>query len=139
MKTLNNENRQKAINFLNNLKTDICITDYVNVEDLEIEDFQNDIFYNICEALDDNNGFDQEVIYYADAIKYLAENDPSLRESIEIAIEYGYDLKNLNSELLASLLKTQNVREDFNELEEEINTFFSELYDSLEDEEESED
>jgi len=136
MKTLNEENRQKVTEFLRGLHTEIDPTDYINVEDLEIEDFQNDIFDTICDTINDNNGFDQEVIYYASAIEYLRENDPSLRESLEIASEFGFDPKNLNSEILASLLKTQNVTEEFYELRDEVNSFFSELYDELEDEEE---
>ena len=135
MKTLNEENRQKVTEFLRGLHTEIDPTDYINVEDLEIEDFQDDIFNTICDTIQDNNGFDQEVIYYASAIKYLAENDPSLRESLEIASDFGFDPKDLNSEILASLLKTQNVTEEFYELRDEVNSFFSELYDELEDEE----
>ena len=135
MKTLNEENRQKVTEFLRGLHTEIDPTDYINVEDLEIEDFQNDIFDTICDTIQDNNGFDQEVIYYASAIEYLAENDPSLQESLEIASDFGFDPKNLNSEILASLLKTQTVTEEFYKLRDEVNSFFSELYDELEDEE----
>ena len=135
MKTLNEDNRQKVTEFLRGLHTEIDPTDYINVEDLEIEDFQNDIFDTICDTIQGNNGFDQEVIYYASAIEYLAENDPSLRESLEIASDFGFDPKNLNSEILASLLKTQNVTEEFYKLRDEVNSFFSELYDELEDEE----
>ena len=135
MKTLNKENRQKVTEFLRGLHTEIDPTDYINVEDLEIEDFQDDIFNTICDTIQDNNGFDQEVIYYASAIKYLAENDPSLQESLEIASDFGFDPKDLNSAVLANLLKTRNVTEEFYELRDEVNSFFSELYDELEDEE----
>ena len=82
----------------------------------------------ITDVLHDNNAFDQEVIYYATAIKYLQENDPSLSESMEIANEYGFTLDNLNSEILASLLKTQNVTQEFSELETEIEDFLTELF-----------
>jgi hypothetical protein len=93
------------------------------------------MFETIDNIIQDSNGFDQDVIYYASAMDYLRENDPSLCESIDIASQYGYDIKNLNSELLASLLKTQYVINDFNELKDEINEFFEELYNELEDEE----
>jgi flagellar motility protein MotE (MotC chaperone) len=86
--------------------------------------------------ISDNNGFDQEVIYYSNAIDYLREYDPSLRESLEIAAEYGFELTSLSSETLASLLKSRNVREEFNELQDEIDNFFTDL---LEQEEENED
>ena len=41
-------------------------------------------------------------------MKYLSENDPSLSESIEIAQDMGYDLSNINSELLATILYIDN-------------------------------
>ena len=85
----------------------------------------------------DNNGFDMEVIYYSNAINYLRENDPSLKESLGIASEYGFELDSQSSETLASLLKSQNERENFIELESEINDFFSGLEE--EEEEENED
>lgn len=110
--------------FLNSLDAKIEINDklinYVDIYEID----NNDAFYSIYEMVDENGGFDIEVIYYSNAIKYLQENDPSLNESLEIAAEYGYDLKNLNSEILASLLKSQNVRDEFFELRDEINEFF---------------
>jgi len=77
--------------------------------------------------IEDGNGFDIEVIYYSNAIDFLAENDPSLHESLEIASEYGYQAYNLNSEILASLLASKLVRDEFYELESEINDFFEDL------------
>lgn len=53
-----------------------------------------------------------EVIYYHNAMEYLKDNDPSLQYSLEIADNMGYETKNLNSELLATLLKQQNVSEE---------------------------
>lgn len=44
------------------------------------------------------------IVYYSNAIKYLAENDPSLRESFELAEEMCMEVKNLNSETLATML-----------------------------------
>ena len=71
-----------------------------------------------------------DIIYYSKAIKFLAENDNSLRESMKIASEMGYNVEDLNSELLASLLNySQNMEQlsedleafenDFNNLDEE--------------------
>ena len=47
-------------------------------------------------------------------MEYLKENDPSLSESLEIAAELGYDFKNLNSEILASLLASRKEEEIIN-------------------------
>lgn len=73
------------------------------------------------------NGFDVEIIYYKNAIDYLSENDPSLCESLGLAAEMGYTIEKLNSEILASILASQNARENFESLEEDINAFFEEL------------
>ena len=101
------------------------IINYVDVDEID----NDDAFTSIYEMIDENDGFNCEVIYYSNAIKYLQENDPSLQESLEIAAEYGYEVKNLNSEILASLLKSQNVRDEFLELRDEINEFFESLED----------
>ena len=115
--------------FLNSLDVKIEINDnlinYVDIEDIDL----SDAFNSIYDMVNDKGGFDIEIIYYSNAIKYLQENDASLQESLEIAEEYGYELKNLNSEVLASLLKSQNVRDEFLEFRDEINDFFQELED----------
>jgi len=71
---------------------------------------------NLFFDLQNNGYFNEEVIYYSSAIRYLKENDPSLTESLEIATEYGYTTENLNSELLATLHASQKKEETFNEL-----------------------
>ena len=119
-------------NFLSGLNTEIDILNLINIEDINFSDPYNSIY----EMIDENNGFDMEVIYYASAMEYLMENDNSLRESLEIAHELEYTADKINSELLASLLKSQNERENFTELESEISDFFTELE---EQEEENED
>ena len=116
-------NTEKIESFLRSLKTEVEIMDYIQVEDIDY----SDAFNSICDMISDNNGFDIDIIYYSNAIEYLKQNDPSLRESMEIAQEYGYEPKSINSELLASLLASQNAREEFYELQDKINDFFSEL------------
>ena len=116
-------NLEKIEGFLRSLKTEVEIMDYIQIEDIDY----SDAFNSICDMISDNNGFDIEIIYYASAINYLKENDPSLRESLQIASEYGFSLDKLNSETLASLLASQNAREEFYTLQDDINDFFSEL------------
>lgn len=112
-------------NFLLDLDTEIDIISTVDIDNI---DFSN-AFDSICEMIEENNGFDVEVIYYSKAMEYLSNNDPSLQESLSIAYDMGFTVDNLNSELLASLLISKNVREEFYELEDEINDFFGELED----------
>jgi len=81
-----------------------------NYKDLDdFENFAEDFYDYIIE----NGILNVDIIYYSKAINYLSKNDASLRDSLEIAIEYGYSIENLNSEILASLLATQNNIENF--------------------------
>lgn len=61
------------------------------------------------------------------AIEYLHKNDPSLKESMEIAEQMGFTLKNLSSEVLASLLASETERAKFYDLQNEIEAFIEEL------------
>lgn len=68
----------------------------------------------------------EEFVYYNDAIEYLSQNDISLQSSIEIAVELGYDLKSIDSCMLANLLHQNEQRDqlcniNFNELFNLIN------------------
>lgn len=67
-----------------------------------------------------------EIIYYSNAIEYLMENDPSLNESLRIASEFGFTPDNLNSEVLASLLASENERDIWYEFESELEDFINE-------------
>lgn len=84
-------------------------------------------FDDITEILREANAFDVEVLYCSTAMKFLSEYDASLTESLEIAKEYGYEIENLNSELLASLLKSRMLENDWYENQSEIEDFLSEL------------
>ncbi len=96
------------------------LENYIDVEELE-EAIDNDSLQEYLEELDDDGDITQtEVIYYSSAIQYLAENDQSLNESMEIAKEYWYELDSINSELLASLLKSRNNADDYNVLISDI-------------------
>jgi hypothetical protein len=87
----------------------------LSLEGQEIADFDE-----LRDYIQDQGGFDCEVIYYSTAMDYLGEHDPSLQFSMGIASDMGYECKNINSELLASLLMSDKVREEFEELENEI-------------------
>lgn len=95
-------------------------------------------FDSLTDELRDRNAFNVEVIYCSTAMKFLSENDVSLTESLEIAKEYGYEIENLNSELLASLLKSRMLEESWYELRSEVEDLLSELEWDEEDDEEDE-
>ena len=98
----------------------ISILDFIDIEEID----QNFAYESIFEMIHENNGFDVEVIYYSNACDYLKNNDNSFRDSIEIAVDMGYSIENLNSELLASLHASQKSISDFQEYQDEINNFF---------------
>lgn len=93
-------------------------SDY-DVEDLESAD-------EIFEILDENGAFYIDIIYYSNAMKYLTEHDPSLVDSLSLAEEMGYAASDLNSEKLASILASQNAREEFDKLMSEIEDIIDE-------------
>lgn len=125
MKNLNEIQTQQIVDFLTEIENDTKIEILNNIEFTDI-DYEN-VFDSIYTAIDENNGFNIEIIYYSNAIEYLKLHDNSLMKSIEIALDFGYELKNINSELLASLLASQNSREQFYNYENEINNFFNTL------------
>ena len=96
--------------------TGIYLPDYLDEDDIEdindVDDLYND--------LDNDEAFNIDIIYYSRAMTYLSENDFSLSESIEIAVQHGYSLENINSELLASLHASQKARDDFHGITDEI-------------------
>ena len=120
---------EKKEEFLSNLgdKLDIDILYMVDIDEVNS-------FDELTDAISDNNGFDQEVIYYSTAMEYLREQDTSLSESLGLAGDMGYTTDNLNSEILASILKSERVREDYYEYQTEIEEFFDELEDEEEEE-----
>ena len=106
--------------FLSKLDTEIDVLNCVDIDN--VTDF--DSLYN---EIDESNGFDIDIIYYSNAMEYLTQNDTSLYESMEIAQEYGFEPKDINSELLASLHASREVRNDFGNLQTEVNDFFTDL------------
>lgn len=116
--------KAKIETFLKSIEVEnLDILDFVNIDEIDMDD----PFESIFEMINDNGGFEIEIIYYSNAIEYLKRKDNSLFESIEIANEYGYSLEHINSELLASLLASKNCMIDFVDYREEIENFFNNL------------
>lgn len=115
------ENKQRVIDFLNEQGINQIDFNY------HLKDQEFTTADEIRDILEDAGAFDVEIIYYGRAIEYLQQNDPSLRESLGIASDYGFELKNLSSEVLASLLASQNTREEFNEVMSELEDICNEI------------
>lgn len=101
--------------------TSIYLPDFL--DDEELEDIKD--AHELYEELNNNDAFNIDIIYYYKAMEYLADNDNSLSESINIAVDMGYELENINSELLASLYASQKAREDFWDIKDDINEILS--------------
>ncbi len=117
------ETTETKLNLLENLYIEnINIVDFIAC-DTDIEDIKNaDDLYN---ELNNHHAFNIDIIYYSKAMEYLAENDNSLSESIDIAVEHGYSLENINSELLASIHASEKARNDFWNIKDDINEILS--------------
>lgn len=61
-----------------------------------------------------------EFVYYSDAIDFLSKEDPSLGTSLLLAEEFGYNIKDLDSCLLAYLLLEDALMSDFKDLCSEV-------------------
>ena len=81
------------------------------------EDDNGDIFDDYEDAY--QYCIEREIIYYNKAMEYLSEYDWSLRESTEIAYSLGYELKNINSEMLATLHLQDELINSIKEIEYE--------------------
>lgn len=128
------EIRDKIENFLKELDTEIDVICHVDIVNIDLDN----PYSSICDMLEDSQAFDVEIIYYSRAMEYLMENDNSLQESLSIADEYGFSAGSLNSEILASLLASRNSRDDFAKLESDIEEFFEEIRNELEELEDEE-
>ena len=116
--------KNKIEKFLKSLKIDeVKIMDYINIEEIDLEnpyDF-------ILSKLDELGAFNIKITEYDDAIEYLKQNDFSLKESLQLAYSYNYNIKELDSKILASFLAGENAVNIFYDLKDDIDTFFNEI------------
>ena len=92
---------------------------------LESEDFNS--FEDVRDLIEACDGFSIEIIYYSAALDYLRENDPSLRQSLELCQDLGYKPADLSSEILASVLACEIVRGEFEEMAYDFADLLEEL------------
>ena len=93
---------------------------YYYSDGISLDDFLESVTESIHET---------EVIYYSKAMKILSEYDNSLTESIEIACELEFELANINSELLATLILQKRMFEEFAYITDEIEGLFMDAQD----------
>lgn len=90
----------------------------------DLEDAKD--FESYFEELEEST-YQVECFYYSSAMKYLTEHDTSLNESLEIASDMGYEVENLNSELLATLLMQRKEIEALYEAKDDLEDLYDEF------------
>lgn len=118
---IDGENLKKFINNNLNLEDEILETILDNLENIKGQNFcgVDEFKQYLVEVYDD------EIIYYGSALEFLQKYDTSLKKSLNLANDLGLELKNLNSEILASLLKQDIFRESINDSNEDLETIFN--------------
>jgi hypothetical protein len=106
------------------------ISNVINHLDIDFSHLENEInetnsFNELYDLFYKENLLNVDIIYYYKAINYLSENDASLKESLDIALQYGYNLKSLDCEILASLHATECLNAEFSSLRNEIDNILN--------------
>jgi len=102
---------------------------------LDIETIPYEYYDDFEDAKDFESYFEElkestyqvECIYYSNAMNYLTEHDNSLSESLEIASEMGYEVEDLNSELLATLLMQRKESEALYDAKDDLEDLYNEF------------
>jgi len=94
---------------------------YYYSDGISFDDFLESVTESIHET---------EVIYYSKAMKILSEYDNSLTESLEMAEEQGFEITNINSELLATLILQNRMFESLADITDEIEGLFMDAQNS---------
>ena len=100
------------------------------LEDIDFQGVEDDITYDQLQENIEERISEEEIIYSSNAMDFLSEHDIGLQTSMEIAQDMGYEPKDINSELLATILKQQMMREELYRYKSEI----EEIIDDDEDE-----
>ncbi len=108
-----------------------CILEMTDSEvDIDVDlDYSLETFRDIIEEYIN----EIQITNYSDAMDFLFENDCSLCDSMELAHRYDFSVKEINSKLLASLLKQNIVEESipYEHLEERFE-FYQDIYNKME-------
>jgi len=103
------------------------VISHLDIDFSHLQDEINEInsFDELYNLFYEDNLLNVEIIYYNKAIDYLSENDASLKESLNIALQHGYNLESLNSEILASLHATECLNSEFSSFRNEIDNILN--------------
>lgn len=125
--------------FFSELNFEEEVNDYITWKDYTVEELVKLRYNDIESELNDTDFFNSEIIGCSQAMTLLIMHDTSLTRSVSKAVELGYTLEKINSELLATLLSEEIMREEFEEHKDKIDDFFSDLENEFDDLNEEED
>ena len=108
--------------------TGLDILSFVSDEDLKECEDADDVEEYLDELNENFEITNEEIICYNNAIRFLTYEDPSLQESLKIAEEYNMSLQGLDSEILASLLKTRMNEEKYDVIIDRIKDRLEEIF-----------
>ena len=116
------ELRQSISKILSDFDYDFCTPNYDDYEREDDEWWHTDVEWFINQLRDDIQEwiYSEEIIYYSRAMEYLTEHDTSLNRAFELADEQWYEVKNLNSELLATLVYQDDLQQNLWDCIDEI-------------------
>lgn len=104
----------------------IKLLENIDVYPSESELLELETVGEVEEHLQDSDYFNVEIIYYSKAMDYLHEHDTSLHRGLELAQDMGYQPADLSSEILASLVASEVVREEFADIRDDIEEILDE-------------
>ena len=130
----NNRMIEKEKSVVDKIQDLIDDTEWLNDVSFDMDEDEISSVDDVVNYLEDRIN-EIEVIYYANAMKILMEHDPSLQESMEYADDYGYRCKDINSELLATILCQEKAREELYDIRDDIEEVVDEWLEESEDDE----
>lgn len=125
--------KEKKNSIIDEIQDLIDDTDYLRDVSFDMDENEISSVDDVIEYIEDRIN-EIEVIYYANAIKILSENDPSLQTSLGYAEDMGYSCGDLNSELLATILCQESAREELYNIRDDIEEVIEEWLEDDEDE-----
>jgi len=132
--------KNKIKHYLDSLEfDDWCVSDYFSPDDYEDINF-DDAYRYIIDYIEDCGGFDPTgaVVYYSKAMEFLQRNDPTLTLSLRLAEDMGYNMLDVDSEILASILKMNMIQNMLYDRADDITAFFYEIQELIHTEDEEE-
>lgn len=114
-------NEEQKAELITELETSVSqlVRDHIDLTYLDYDDLEESLQTAITQT---------EIISYYPACRYLLDNDPSLKDSIEMLVDLSYsDLSNISSELLATVHLQAELMNETSGIAQIVETFTEDL------------